>query len=491
MLSSNNISYILNKSPKKRKELVESILNNDIKLNNIKTIDTPIILEDSGFIGNNKDIFCKILNEPISKVIDKIGVTYYINSGSYGHIFQHCLKEDCTFAYVIKVMCYMKPSRKITQLQINNDPIPKSEYENAHIDNPKRPENVELKMAYILTDLVNKNYTPHIAKYVMGFRCSKADLEHVFDDNHNTSINKYYEEKKHISIDTVLDRCSDEYIVYIAEWANGGDLLTYIIQPNYFATRQVDDTKMVTLTALRLKTLLFQILYTLATIQEVYPAFRHNDLHIGNILINIVVSNPDFYRNDIDIDKLSYIKYNFLTQVFYVPFFEFSTLLWDYDFSSIDGLVDNYKAKYSFNNIGISQYPNHYFDMHCCLNCIYNSLKVDIDSDSKQFILDCIPDKLLQVQSSYTNFWRINRVDNTFYKTHINSLRKYIYPNFIFQEDTLSSITPKRIISEHPYFAAFTEYKNNVIEEYDGPPHFEEFTEWKNNVIEEYDGPTP
>ena len=93
---------------------------------------------------------------------------------------------------------------------------------------------------------------------------------------------------------------------------------------------------------------------------NIYPNFRHNDLHIGNILVNIVVSNPDFYRTDIDLDQLSYIKYKFKDLEFYAPFFEFSTLLWDYDFSSIDTYIDNYKAKYSFQNIGITQSKNHY-----------------------------------------------------------------------------------------------------------------------------------
>ena len=479
MLSSNYISYILNKSPQKRKDLVESILTNRVKLNNITTVNKPIIVSNSGFIRNNKGIFCKILNEPLSKVVDKIGLTYYINSGSYGHIFQHCLSEDCTFAYAIKVMCYTKPSNQINNLKIDDDPTPLSDYENAHIDNPSRPENVELRIAYLLTDLVNKNYTPHIAKYVLGFRCNIDDVKHVFDNNPSTSINKYYKKKKNKSIDDVLNRCSDEYIIYIAEWANGGDLLTYIIQPNYFAT-ELDKTDLNnTLIPLRLKTLLFQILYTLATIHRVYPGFRHNDLHIGNILINIVVSNPDFYRTNIDETKLSYVKYKFMDHVFYVPFFEFSTLLWDYDFSSIGGnkdgntntvVVNNYKAQYSFQNIGISQDTNHYFDMHCCLNCIYNSLKDNIDSESKHFILDCIPDQLLRRESHYTNFWRINRTNNAFYNNPINSLRRLQYASYLFQEDSLISITPEKIITTHPYFASFIQHKHNIIEEYDGPP---------------------
>ena len=188
MLSSNHVSYILNKSPQKRKDLVESILNNKIKINNITIPHKPITISNNGFILNNKRQFCNILNQPLSKVIDKIGITYYINSGSYGHIFQHCLSQDCTFAYAIKVMCYMKSSVKDI-VDIHTDPDPLELYENTHIDNPKRPENVELSIAYLLTDLVNHNYTPHIAKYVMGFRCNIHDLQHLFDNNPSNSIN--------------------------------------------------------------------------------------------------------------------------------------------------------------------------------------------------------------------------------------------------------------------------------------------------------------
>ena len=35
----------------------------------------------------------------------------------------------------------------------------------------------------------------------------------------------------------------------------------------------------------RLEGLLFQVIYTLHTTQRVFPRFRHNDLHLGNVAL--------------------------------------------------------------------------------------------------------------------------------------------------------------------------------------------------------------
>jgi hypothetical protein len=94
-----------------------------------------------------------------------------------------------------------------------------------------------------------------------------------------------------------------------------------------------------------IRTVLFQISYTLAWIQDLHPSFRHNDTTLRNILI---AKGP--YGG--------YSKYCAPDGTeFYLPNTGIRAILWDFDMSSIVGLADNarvYRFEVENPDYGIS-----------------------------------------------------------------------------------------------------------------------------------------
>ena len=94
----------------------------------------------------------------------------------------------------------------------------------------------------------------------------------------------------------------DKVLVYFAEWAKYGTLKDYL---------------KLKIGALNVKILLFQIIYTMAVIQRVYPSWKHNDFHRENILIQ-KIENP-------------IVHYQFERNNFIIPTIDASAMFWDYD----------------------------------------------------------------------------------------------------------------------------------------------------------------
>uniref|UniRef100_A0A6C0BNJ7 Protein kinase domain-containing protein n=1 Tax=viral metagenome TaxID=1070528 RepID=A0A6C0BNJ7_9ZZZZ len=80
------------------------------------------------------------------------------------------------------------------------------------------------------------------------------------------------------------------------------------------------------LTSYTWKVLLFQVFFTLKLLAENFPSFRHNDLHIGNVLIQKIYPLP--YCTRYIVDGVSF--YHDLS------FCPYRILLWDMFFSSIN-----------------------------------------------------------------------------------------------------------------------------------------------------------
>ena len=160
-------------------------------------------------------------------------------------------------------------------------------------------------MIYLLKTFVVKNQTPHINLPILGF---EYPLKKLFDNYKMPfkSLSKY------------LDYCN----VLMSEWCIYGTLKDFLKQQNVNKIRKF------------LPIIIFQLIYTLMVIQEKFPSFRHNDLHLGNILVDIVNKESKMvyqvnYKNK---------KYNFV-----IPSYGFQIRIWDFDFSCIDGLINNLK----------------------------------------------------------------------------------------------------------------------------------------------------
>jgi serine/threonine protein kinase len=256
------------------------------------------------------------------------GKLLYFKSGSTGHTFKgvYPIGEKVKKPYAVKVVAYPK----------------KENYGDMY--NIKRPENAELMMIRLLSFFVINKETPHIVLPITTFNTSiKPFLSLSKQDIVN---NKRY--------DLFLKRNrKGEYYsnvsVLISEWANGGDFLDYI-RNNYKNLKNK-----------HWRCICFQFLSVLAIIQSKYPGFRHNDLKANNILIHEIPIQVNDEKHKYIINGQSYV----------IPNIGIQLKLWDFDFATIPGLIDNSKVEAEWTNkINIKPVKNRYYDLHYFFNTL-------------------------------------------------------------------------------------------------------------------------
>jgi hypothetical protein len=127
---------------------------------------------------------------------------------------------------------------------------------------------------------------------------------------------------------------------------------------NFLKTRQPDGEM--------IRVILFQITYTLAVIQKLFPDFRHNDLHCENVMVRQCTDT-------------GYTQYNYGRRTFYVPNLGFSCMIGDLDFACIRGLIDNYKVIEFYcaqPGQNISYHRDHASDLYFFIRTLYAEARV-------------------------------------------------------------------------------------------------------------------
>jgi serine/threonine protein kinase len=295
-----------------------------------------------------------------NKIITEIGgKLLYIKSGTTGHTFKGICKpnNDININYAVKVVAYPKKERY------------------GNIDDAKRPENAELLIIKILSDFVIKKQTPHIVLPIGTFNTkidpfiNLAERGIIKNKKYDAFIKRY---KK--------DEYYDELSILISEWANGGDLLDYL-RKNYkkFKTKHW-------------RVIFFQIISVLAVIQKKYESFRHNDLKANNILVH-EIGKSEYTNNK--------YKHNINGQIYIVPNIGITIKIWDFDFASIPGIVDNAKVEAEWTDrINVKPKKNRYYDIHYFFNTLTKNgffpelFKSNSISESvKEFVRRVVPEK--------------------------------------------------------------------------------------------------
>lgn len=255
----------------------------------------------------------------------------YLKSGTTGHTFKAISKIDKNVAFAVKVCAY-----------------PKDDY--GGMNNLSRPENAELRMLKLLSYFVIKKCTPHFVLPIGTFNTSITNFIKVPKNiiNLNDEKNEMYKK----FIDRYSEGEFEDFVsVLISEWCNGGDLLDYI-RKNYE-----------TMTLKHWIVIIFQILFTLARIHQVYPSFRHNDMKANNILVQLtdIKKNRPECRYCYKIDDIE----------FYIPNINMQVKIWDFDFACIDGVIENNKVNSDWTKkINITKKENKYYDMHYFFNTL-------------------------------------------------------------------------------------------------------------------------
>lgn len=293
-----------------------------------------------------------------SAAIEELGgKLLYIKSGSTGHTFKgvHPHDEKIKQSYGVKIVAYPK----------------KENYGDMY--NIKRPENVELLMIKLLSYFVVNKQTPHIVLPITTFNTnikpflSLAKNNYVNNKRYDQFLKRYKKGEYYQNVS-----------ILISEWANGGDLLDFI-RKNYK-----------TFKVKHWRTIFFQILSVLAIIQAKYPGFRHNDLKANNILVNEIPLSQNNNKYQYKINGKNYI----------VPNIGFQIKLWDFDFATIPGIIDNSKVEAEWTDrINIKPEQNRYYDVHYFFNTFTKKgffpefFSPEVPNIVKEFVKRMVPEK--------------------------------------------------------------------------------------------------
>ncbi|AYV85029.1 MAG: putative serine/threonine-protein kinase [Satyrvirus sp.] len=392
----------------------------------------------------------------------------YIKSGSSGHIFKATSKTDPNVIFAVKVCAY-----------------PKDIY--GHINNSLRPENAELRMLKLLGYFVIKRTTPHFVLPVCSFNTSITNFIKIppninLNNDKNNAYKEFIERYNNNEFEDLVS-------VLVSEWCNGGDLLDYI-RKNYKD-----------MTTKEWVVIIFQILVTLAKIQLLHPPFRHNDMKANNILIHF---------NDNKNKPNSKYKYVIGDTYFIIPDIGFQIKIWDFDFASIDGIIENNKLKVKWTNkMNITQKKNQYYDMHYFFNTLISKrfFQQFYEGGAPQEIIDfvhrIIPEKYRNIPEEYRII--INNYDSIpkEYVTIMNSysnipdeyceiITKYCtIPNdYLSIMDIIDHIPEKYITIADEYYKV--SYNNRIINKnalekyYKIPQKYRLMFEKYHNIPEEY-----
>jgi hypothetical protein len=309
--------------PERINKIEELISHTDIEsiadYRNTESFNTFIKSEDIRELLPKKYLdFTSAINQLGGKLL-------YVKSGSTGHTFKGVhINDKSKESYAVKIVAYPK----------------KENYGDMY--NIKRPENAELLMIRLLSYFVVNKQTPHIVLPITTFNTSikpflalsKNDI--VNNKRYDQFLKKYKKGEYYQNVS-----------VLVSEWANSGDLLDYLKKK--YKTFKIKEWR----------TLFFQLISVLAIIHNKYPSFRHNDLKANNILVHqISISNNN-----------NKYQYKINGQVYIVPNIGFQIKLWDFDFATIPGIIDNSKVEAEWTNkINITPEQNRYYDLHYFFN---------------------------------------------------------------------------------------------------------------------------
>lgn len=293
------------------------------------------------------------------KIMDMFGalvVLEYIRSNSCKHIFETKARCDDSVVCRVEVIPYPK----------------KNEY--GDVNDAARPENVELTMNKILSELVISKQTPHIKLPICTFY---ANIDTFVDPCMLDVVGKNNEKYEEFISKNNKGEYHDKVSVLISEWSNHGDLLDFL-------RKHCDN-----LSLDHWKSLFFQLLSVLAVIHNKYPNFRHNNLKANNILVHKMPlgSQNMAYKIDNEKYKINNIGYHLR--------------LSDFDSACIPGIVDNKKVSLAWTKkINITSDRNQYYDIHYFFNtlikrgfCPEIMTSDKVPHEVKDFINRVLPEK--------------------------------------------------------------------------------------------------
>lgn len=170
----------------------------------------------------------------------------------------------------------------------------------------------------------------------------------------------------------------------------------------------------------------FQMIYTIMTIQKIYPYFIHNDLFIRNILGLREKDNGNYYT------------YTFNEKYYYIPQKLFYPKINDFGFTNLNDKYKNGKL-----------YKSQYKDIYNLMLDVYDGQ--NLGSESLTELCRDNNDKLKFLKSYFSNFFNIDVIDEYKLKSKKEINRNW---NNILDDEYLNSIeikNPIDLLNEYFY----------------------------------------
>jgi hypothetical protein len=210
---------------------------------------------------------------------------------------------------------------------------------------------------------------------MLAIKVAKTGLAHEFK-----VLSKLQGLTPHVPVPYMTVKCREREILY-EQYVNGGDFGSFLrVYPKLMRP-------------IHIKTVIFQVLWSLYNIQQNIPTFRHNDLHMGNVLLNF------------DEKVGGGMKYGTKKNKFTVPNIGISAMIGDLGYASMQGFP-NPKL-----NIGLCKFShgicvdNHsLYDVHFFLTSLYFELthgaNKSIAAEAVRFIESVFPPNYLSGESN-------------------------------------------------------------------------------------------
>lgn len=232
-----------------------------------------------------------------------------------------------------------------------------------------------------------------------------------------------------------LKKCSYGNIMYI-EFANGGTLIN-------FMDAMLKNKSLDILVPYYFKIIITQVLFRLYEIQRKMPSFRHNDLHLDNIMISREGKKDGYTQYDIG--RMKILRKN-MGIVSYLS---------DFGFANYSGLEqEDVVSGMHKEGYGIAKDSHPTYDAHFFLNCLYHKyINEPLFRGAKKFIEESFAPSYLKRESVFVENFRLkyNR------KHHLPSIeRLFTHEYFIKKVEskslevikTLSPVVPTRVMDK-------------------------------------------
>ena len=268
------------------------------------------------------------------------------------------------------------------------------------IKNKEDKNNNDAIFSYILSELVLNKKTKHILLPVINIDMGFQQLSNII---------KNYDMYNDIVKNIENEKYTDTFSVRIKENFFSGMMFS-----DYIGKKQCN-----------IKPLLFQIIHTLAILQQEHKGFRHNMLDYNSIYI---------YEKENKVEK-----YNFNGQDYYVPNDGIEIKITNFYNSIIPGYFTR-KSSVPFSD---KKEVNNYFDLHYFLNRLIHDDRFNINchDETKQFLEKVIPQKY----RSKKNYYYMEK-----FVDHIDPAK--LLKDDYFKEYTQKVKNQEKDMSENDYF---------------------------------------